>query len=71
MKLLITIISLAVCFAVLLDWHEMSRLNVLVKANDSQIDSLCRVINERDIKLLECGLVASMQQDELDKLKNN
>jgi hypothetical protein len=48
----------------------MSKLNTLVKAKDCQIDSLCRVINERDIKLLECGLTASMQQDELDKIKN-
>jgi hypothetical protein len=70
MKLLITIICLAVCFAVLLDWHEMSKLNTLVKSKECQIDSLCRVINERDIKLLECGLVSSMQQDELEKLKN-
>lgn len=70
MKLLITIISLAVCFAVLLDWREMSKLNTLVKTKDCQIDSLCRVINQRDIKLIECALVSSMQQDELDKLKN-
>jgi hypothetical protein len=70
MKLLITIIALAVCFAVFMDWHEMSKLNTLVKTKDCQIDSLCKVINDKDIKLLECGLVSSMQQDELDKIKN-